>query len=88
MLIYESVGFDCDKMIAGYERHHADVARYFAGRESRMRICDGEGWETLCPFLDLPVPRQPFPHQNLRKELRGATQAAPLGDIGHTDRKR
>jgi hypothetical protein len=23
----------------------------------------GEGWEALCPFLDVPVPDKPFPRR-------------------------
>jgi len=28
-----------------------------------------EGWEPLCEFLELPVPREPFPHINDRTEF-------------------
>jgi hypothetical protein len=28
-----------------------------------------EGWEPLCEFLELPVPEQPFPHVNDRREF-------------------
>ena len=29
-----------------------------------MNIIAGDGWETLCPFLDVPTPSVPFPHIN------------------------
>jgi hypothetical protein len=29
-----------------------------------LRICEGEGWEKLCPFLDVDVPDFPFPYEN------------------------
>jgi hypothetical protein len=29
-----------------------------------MRICNGEGWEKLCPFLGVDVPDVPFPWEN------------------------
>ena len=47
-----------------YRRHNADVIAYFSGRECllTMDIIAGDGWETLCDFLEPPVPDQPFPH--------------------------
>jgi hypothetical protein len=29
-----------------------------------LRICEGEGWENLCPFLGVDVPDCPFPYKN------------------------
>ena len=29
-----------------------------------MDITAGDGWDKLCPFLDLPVPTTPFPFRN------------------------
>jgi hypothetical protein len=69
MTLYESVIFDSEKFTAAYERHHSDVRRYFADRPTdllEIRLVDGEGWDKLCPFLDLPVPRTPFPHLHAR----------------------
>ena len=68
MTIYEAVGFEREKFIAAYYRHHADVRRYFAGRSDllEMSIVEGEGWEKLCPFLGLPTPDDPFPHAHKR----------------------
>lgn len=68
MTIYESVGFDREKFIVAYDRHHAGVRQYFAGRSDllEMSIVEGEGWEKLCPFLGLPTPNDPFPHAHKR----------------------
>jgi creatinine amidohydrolase/Fe(II)-dependent formamide hydrolase-like protein len=30
-----------------------------------------EGWEPLCDFLEVPVPREPFPHANDRETFLG-----------------
>jgi hypothetical protein len=63
------VTFDREKFIAAYNRHHADVRRYFADRPGdlmEMNIIEGDGWEKLCPFLGLQVPPTPFPHLNRR----------------------
>lgn len=65
MTLYETIAFDEHKFRQGSRRYHADVSRYFATRPDdllRLRICDGVGWESLCPFLGVPIPSQPFPH--------------------------
>ncbi|WP_395646272.1 sulfotransferase family protein [Terricaulis sp.] len=70
MALYETVSFDRGKFIAAYERHHADVRRYFADRPQdllEMNLVDGDGWEVLCPFLNLPTPEAPFPHLHARQ---------------------
>ncbi|MGD1865337.1 MAG: sulfotransferase family protein [Phormidesmis sp.] len=86
MHIYESVTFDRDKFVAAYHRHYADVRRYFADRPDdllEMNIVEGEGWEKLCPFLDLPVPEAAFPHRNKRTDnypaprVENATEPKP-----------
>jgi hypothetical protein len=70
MLVYESVYFDRQKFTDAYHRHHEDVHRYFKDRPDdllEMNLGAGDGWDTLCPFLDLPVPDVPFPHKNQRR---------------------
>ncbi|NNF44951.1 MAG: hypothetical protein HKO59_12010 [Phycisphaerales bacterium] len=50
-----------------YERHNEAVAAHFANRPNDLlvlRITDGEGWETLCPFLGMDAPDAEFPHAN------------------------
>lgn len=71
MMLYESVTFDRDKFAAAYHRHHHDVRRYFAGRSNdllEMSLVNGDGWDLLCPFLDLPHPGAPFPHMHARSQ--------------------
>ena len=46
---------------------HDEIKKYFRGRPDDllvMNICAGEGWDKLCPFLGLPVPKRSFPHAN------------------------
>lgn len=67
MAIYETVGFEPQVLISAFERHHAEVQRYFAQRPQdllELRIAEGEGWERLCPFLSVDVPAGPFPVLN------------------------
>jgi hypothetical protein len=68
MTLYGTLAFDEDKFRHGYRLYHAEIARYFANRPQdllRLRICDGEGWEKLAPFLGCPVPDVPFPYEGM-----------------------
>lgn len=72
MLMYESVTFDREKFVVAYHRYHEDVRRYFKDRPNdllEMNITEGDGWEKLCPFLEIPVPEVPFPHLNRRTDF-------------------
>jgi hypothetical protein len=53
-------------MIKGYLRYNDTVMDYFENRQN-MLVVDfekGDGWTSLCGFLDCPVPPEPFPHKN------------------------
>lgn len=32
-----------------------------------MNICEGDGWDKLCSFLNLPTPNEKFPHERTSK---------------------
>ena len=57
-----------DSWEACYREFDRRVRRFFAdkpaGKLLELAICEGEGWEKLCRFLDLPVPDAPFPVRN------------------------
>ncbi|MEM6426928.1 MAG: sulfotransferase family protein [Cyanobacteria bacterium P01_D01_bin.128] len=81
MMIYETVTFDRQKFIDAYHRHHADVRRYFQNRPDdllEINIDAGEGWEKLCPFLELPIPEADFPHLNKRTDFYPEPKPAEL----------
>lgn len=40
-----------------------------------------DGWEPLCKILDLPVPDQPFPHNNNRQDARKVFQEHVIAGI-------
>lgn len=66
---------------ARFERHNADVMRYFRDRPRDLlvlRITEGEGWPELCRFLGLPVPPEPFPHL---VPSRGSDARRPLARL-------
>lgn len=51
-----------------YRRHNADVKKYFQHRDDFLvfSLDRGDGWPELCRFLNRPMPRAPFPHENKR----------------------
>ncbi len=65
--IYGSFEFDERRWLDAYERCVKAVLEYFKHRPADLLLMDipgGDGWEKLCPFLGLPVPPVPFPHEN------------------------
>lgn len=69
MLLYGTVVFDRKKFTETYCRHHEDVRSYFKDRPGdllEMNIIEGDGWDVLCPFLELPAPDTDFGNKNKR----------------------
>jgi hypothetical protein len=66
--IYGGNGYDRQRYIDARDRHHAAIHTYFRTRHGDLLYLDlfndPDPWRTLCPFLDLAVPKTPFPHQN------------------------
>ena len=53
--------------IERYDRHNREVQAYFANRPTDLLIMDvsaGDGWDVLCPFLDVEMQTTPFPRAN------------------------
>lgn len=55
--------------VEAYDRHNAEVRR---GVPTAQLIDwrPGDGWEPICSVLRVPVPREPFPHENTTAEFR------------------
>ena len=49
------------KFLEYYERVPSEIP---PSRLLVMNITAGDGWELLCPFLGVPIPSEPFPHEN------------------------
>ena len=50
-----------------YREHIKGVTTYFENRPDDLLIIDitkGDGWEQLCPFLEVKIPAQSFPFKN------------------------
>lgn len=60
---------DREHAIAVFEHHNAQVRRAIA--PERLLVYEvAEGWEPLCRFLGVPVPREPFPRANTTEDFR------------------
>lgn len=67
LITFGIAGFSRSRFRFVYEAHTENVRRYFRARSHDLLvldICNGEGWEQLCPFLNKPVPQLPFPCLN------------------------
>ena len=59
---------DRDHAISMYENNTAEVQAAF-GPDRLLTYNVGDGWESLCRFLDKPVPDSPFPRSNSAEEF-------------------
>ncbi|MGH8206523.1 MAG: sulfotransferase family protein [Steroidobacteraceae bacterium] len=77
---------DRTSMIAAFERHNQAVIDGLP--RDRVLIYQAEqGWDSLCRFLGIPVPEEPFPRANTRADFQ-AMQAAMRGPDGTLDAER
>ena len=58
-----------DKVIEQWKIEEGIIELFLNGLPSdrwlKINICDdGDGWEKICPFLNVPIPDIPFPHLN------------------------
>ena len=71
-LHYGLFEFDAQRYWQAYESHVQGVLDYFQNRPSDLLVMDiygGDGWNKLCPFLELPLASVPFPHSNYWKNM-------------------
>lgn len=64
--VYGCYNFDPKRFSDVYDRYVREVMEFFKDRPEDLLIldvCSGEGFEKLAPFLDRPVPSEPFPHK-------------------------
>jgi hypothetical protein len=60
---------DPEVAMAAYERHNAEV-RASVPPERLVEWRPGDDWGPLCEALGLPVPDEPFPHENTTDDFR------------------
>lgn len=56
--------WDEDRFSYAYDRHHREVNHFGYGSDILlcMNITKGDGWDSLCRFLEVDKPDVPFPH--------------------------
>ena len=60
---------DLNKWKNQKEKHHRRVQRYFKNRPQDLltiNICEGDGYDKLCPFLGLKSMYRSFPRKNVK----------------------
>jgi hypothetical protein len=65
-IIFDLLRLDVQQAADALSWHVREVLYYFQdSASSRLLVMDihqGDGWEKLCPFLEIPAPAAPFPH--------------------------
>jgi hypothetical protein len=70
--VYGSYSFNEERFSYVYELHYRNVIEYFKGRPESLlviNICEGEGWNKLCPFLKAPILDKHFPFMSIKSDL-------------------
>jgi len=62
MYRWGSLDFQPRAMRDYYLNHASEVIRTLRRTGRLLVLFTGDGWESLCPFLDLPIPKEPYPH--------------------------
>jgi len=69
-ILYGSKWFNREKYKEGFLTYHDKVFQYFKNRPEDllvMNILEGDGYEKLCPFLNLKILNEKFPHKHNRR---------------------
>jgi hypothetical protein len=66
--VFGTIQFNESVFRRRYHTHKLAVLDYFKDKDNLliMDICEGDGWEKLCPFLEKEVPDVEFPFANVR----------------------
>lgn len=77
---YGCCNYDTRRLKYAYQKHNSEVIEYFSGRADLLviRICEGEGWDSLCRFLGQQVRYYTFPHDNQRQNMASSARCLPL----------
>jgi hypothetical protein len=74
--MYGTYVFQKERMSFVYDQHYAGVKDYFAEKKHKLLEIDifqGDGWEKICKFLEVPEPKEEFVHVRKKKELDSKT---------------
>lgn len=62
-LAYGSKSFSKELYSKNYKKHNSNVL-LTSTNTLVMNICDGDGWNVLCPFVQKDIPKTTFPWEN------------------------
>jgi hypothetical protein len=75
-------GYEPQALIDGFNAHNEEVKRTVPA--DRLLVwTPADGWEPLCAFLDVPVPDEPFPHENDRATFLGRVIGGAIGTLSN-----
>jgi len=67
-IVYGSEYPNKELYIKSFQQHNENVVKQLSGRDLLvMNICNGDGWEVLCSFLDEKIPDASFPWEGKRQ---------------------
>ncbi len=69
VMVYGMAKFNRSRYLSVYVKHNREVWKYFKKRRQDLlvlNISGGDGWKELCRFLRKPVPKTPFPCENVQ----------------------
>jgi hypothetical protein len=55
--------------MTGHFRRHTEAVKQAIPPQRLLVYEAGQGWEPLCRFLDVPIPKEPYPSENSRAEF-------------------
>lgn len=87
-VVYGCIEFNRDRFVYAYQTHERNVREYFRDRPDDlliMDICQGDGWDELCPFLGIDVPGFSFPHSNKGKDRDATRKWISMFDLARED---
>ena len=79
--VFGCYNFVPERFVWVYEQYVKRVMDYFKDRPEDLlviNVCEGEGYEKLAPFLNRPLPTQPFPHKGNVLSQRIAQERAKI----------
>lgn len=71
---------DKDKVIKAFIKHTENVKKEIPS-ERLLLFKSSDGWESLCSFLNVPVPEEDYPNRNSREEFLNRVDKIGSGKI-------
>ncbi|KAI9924688.1 hypothetical protein MW887_006540 [Aspergillus wentii] len=78
VLVYRAIGGENEELLYQYYTEYLEKVKTTlpADRLCLIRLEDGIDWETICPFLGVPVPQVAYPGRNEPEKFQAMVQEA------------